>query len=79
MVYKPVPTKKFKKFLKNKGLRLQRTKGDHEIWDYPGKSSLLRPVTFIGCDKTIPPLHIKTNLDTLGITYKEFNNQINNI
>lgn len=73
MTYKPVPTKKFIKFLKKIGLVFQRSKGDHEIWDYPEKSSLLRPVTFISKDKTVPSLHVETNLKTLGMKYKEFN------
>ena len=59
MPFKPIPTKLFKKFLRKKGLKLQRTHGDHEIWDYPIDSPLLRPVTFIGYEKEIPPLHIK--------------------
>ncbi|NJK86868.1 MAG: hypothetical protein HC906_13730 [Bacteroidales bacterium] len=46
-----------------------RSKGDHEIWDYPENSTLLRPVTFIGCEKEISILHIQTNLRTLGISY----------
>jgi len=72
MTYKPIPTKKFIKFLKKIGLKYQRSKGDHEIWDYPKKSHLLRPVTFISKDKTIPSLHIETNLKTLGMTHNEF-------
>ena len=72
MTYKPIPTRKFVKFLKEIGLELQRTKGDHEIWDYPHNSRLLRPVTFISKEKTIPPLHIKTNLNNLGMSYKKF-------
>jgi hypothetical protein len=73
MTYKPVPTKKFVQFLKEIGLEHLRSKGDHEIWDYPENSSLLRPVTFISKDKTVPALHVDTNLKTLGMTYKEFN------
>ena len=72
MTFKPIPTKKFKKFLRKKGLKRLRYHGDHEIWDYPKDSNLLRPITFIGCDKDIPALHIETNLKTLDMTYKEF-------
>lgn len=72
MTYKPIPTRKFVKFLKELGLEHKRTKGDHEIWDYPANSKLLRPVTFITKEKTIPPLHIRTNLINLGISYKKF-------
>ncbi|MBN2350351.1 MAG: hypothetical protein JXJ22_16045 [Bacteroidales bacterium] len=79
MTYKPVPTKKFKKFLRKKGLRHQRTHGDHEIWDYPGNSPLLRPVTFIGCEKEIPALHIQTNLKTMDMDYAEFVKEISKL
>jgi hypothetical protein len=75
MGFKPIPTKKFKKYLKSKGLKHLRDKGDHEIWDNPDEP-LIRPVTFIGCDKEIPSLHIKTNLETLGISYDEFEKEI---
>jgi len=79
MTYKPVSTKIFKKFLRATGLKHQRTSGDHEIWDYPNKSDLLRPVTFIGCDKNIPALHVNTNLKTLGIKRKDFDEIISNL
>jgi len=76
MSYKPIPTKKFKKYLKYKGLKHLRSEGDHEIWDFPNDNRLFRPVTFIGCEKEIPALHIKTNLKTLGISYSDFENEI---
>jgi predicted RNA binding protein YcfA (HicA-like mRNA interferase family) len=71
MSHKPVPTKKFIKFLKKMGLEYKRTKGSHDIWDKKD-GSLLRPVVFRPQYKDIPPLHIETNLETLGISYKEF-------
>ncbi len=79
MTFKPIPTKKFKKFLSKKGLVYIRTKGDHEIWDFPFNSALLRPVIFIGCEKEIPSLHIKTNLKTLDITFNDFLDELNNL
>lgn len=79
MTYKPISTKKFKKFLKKKGLKHLRSRGDHEIWDYPNKSKLLRPITFIGCEKEIPALHINTNLKTLDMTYPEFEKELNKV
>lgn len=79
MGYKTVPTSTFIKFLKYKGLVYKRTKGDHEIWDYPNGNCLLRPVTFIGKEKDIPNTHIKTNLKTLNISYTEFLKDINNL
>ena len=79
MTYKPVPTKKFRKFLRERGLRHIRSHGDHEIWDYPNNSKLLRPITFIGCEKEIPSFHIRTNLKTLDVSYDEFIKEINDI
>lgn len=78
MTYKPIQTKKFKRFLKKKGLKHIRDHGDHEIWDFQNNNTkLLRPITFIGCDKEIPALHINTNLKTLGISYIDFLKEIN--
>jgi predicted RNA binding protein YcfA (HicA-like mRNA interferase family) len=68
---KPIPTRKWKKFLKKLGLEYKRTKGSHEIWDYPD-DSLLRPVTFRSTEKDIPVIHIKTNLFTPGISDEDF-------
>ena len=50
----------------------KRTKGSHEIWDYPDESKLDRPVVFRGDEKEIPPSHIRTNLNTLGLSSREF-------
>ena len=76
MGFKPVPTKKFKKYLKNLGLVCVRKSGDHEIWDFQKDSPLLRPLTIIGCEKDIPALHIKTNLQTLGVDQNDFEKEI---
>ncbi|MBK7009469.1 MAG: hypothetical protein IPH94_09970 [Saprospiraceae bacterium] len=54
-----------------KGLLHKRTKGSHEIWDYPD-GSLARPVVFRGKKKQIPRLHIETCLDTLSIDFRQF-------
>ena len=68
----PVPTKKWIRFLKINGVVFKRMgKGDHEIWDKID-GSLSRPITFISAEKEIPPMHIRTNLKTLGIDYKDF-------
>lgn len=75
---KPIQTKKFKKFLKSEGLVLKRTKGDHEIWDKEN-GSLSRPVTFIGCEKEIPMFHIQTNLRTMNISGKDFEDKISKL
>lgn len=78
MGFKPIPTTKWKKWLKSLGLQYKRTEGSHEIWDYPD-DSLLRPVIFRGSKKEIPGCHIHTNLQTLGIAYKTFQRQIQRI
>lgn len=78
MPLQPIPTKKFKKFLKNQGLVYVRTEASHEIWDRPD-DSLLRPVTFWGHKKEVPGLHIHTNLKTIGMTYKEFKKVISKL
>ena len=78
MSHKPIKIKKFKKYLKNKGLIYIRTEGDHEIWDYPD-DTLLRPIVFIGCDKEIPAFHIRKNMLTLGISYSEFLKEISEL
>jgi len=61
--------------MKKKGLVFKRTKGSHDIWDYPD-DSLLRPVVIRSKDKEIPGGHIHTNLITLGISYDEFEKEI---
>jgi hypothetical protein len=76
MTYKPIPTKKFKKFFKQRGLKQIRNHGDHEIWDFPKDSQLLRPITIVGYEKEIPAFHIQTNLKTLNISYEDFIKEI---
>ena len=78
MGYKPIPTARWKKWLKKRGLQYKRTEASHEIWDYPD-DSLLRPVTFRGAKKEIPPCHIFTNLQTLGVDYKTFEKEIQRV
>lgn len=78
MGFKPIPTAKWKKWLKSLGLEYKRTEGSHEVWDYPD-DSLLRPVVFRGAKKEIPGCHIHTNLQTLGIDYKTFSKQIQTV
>jgi predicted RNA binding protein YcfA (HicA-like mRNA interferase family) len=75
MGYKPIPTAKWKKWLRKRGLEYKRTKGSHEIWDYPD-DSLLQPVVFRGSKKEIPGCHIHTNLQTLNVDYKTFQKEV---
>jgi predicted RNA binding protein YcfA (HicA-like mRNA interferase family) len=78
MSIKPVKTKLFEKWLKKRGLVYKRTKGSHDVWDYPD-DSLLRPIVFRGAKPEIPGCHIHTNLDTLGVEYKDFLKEIANL
>lgn len=71
MPHRPVPIKKFKKFLRSLGLKKMRTKGDHEIWDDPVKP-LARPIVIVSGEPEVPALHIKSNLNTLGIDEGDF-------
>ncbi|HRN72625.1 MAG TPA: hypothetical protein PLM81_05830 [Ginsengibacter sp.] len=75
MGFKPIPTSKWKKWLKYHGLEYKRTEASHEVWDYPD-DSLLRPVIFRGAKKEVPGFHIYTNLQTLGVDYKTFQKEI---
>ena len=75
MPFRSVPTGIFRKWLRSRELVYVRTKGGHEIWDYPD-GSLLRPVIFRAEPKDIPPLQIQTNLNTLGVSKKEFYEEI---
>ena len=72
---KPIPIKKFRKFLKSIGLKHIRTESSHEIYDYPD-NPLLRPITLDTNYPDVPMLHIHTNLKTIGITKKEFTEKI---
>ena len=64
-----IKVKDFRKFLKSEGLKYYRTEGSHEIW---GRIDLLRPITFQGAKKEIPPFHIRTNLKTLDVSVTTF-------
>ncbi|MCX6843963.1 MAG: type II toxin-antitoxin system HicA family toxin [candidate division WOR-3 bacterium] len=58
--------------MKSLGLVHKRTSGSHEILAYPDESKLDRPVVFRGDEKEIPPTHVRTNLRTLGLSSREF-------
>lgn len=73
---KTIDTKLFKKYLKSIGLEYKRTKASHEIWDRKKPPLLDRPITFRGEEKQVPTLHIHTNLITLNISHKEFEEAI---
>lgn len=62
MAKRPIPLKKWIKFLKNHGCRYDRTT-NHEVWKCP---KCTRSIIFRGHKKEIPAEHLKTNLSTMG-------------
>jgi len=77
MGIKPIPTRKFLKYLKWLGLVKIRTEASHDSYNYPeGEPQLMRPVIVRTKDKDIPILHLHTNLETLNITHKQFEHDI---
>lgn len=68
--FRPVKTKLFIKFLKlHNCYRVgQKSGGSHFYWKKPG---LTRRITIREADKDIPPFHIKTNLETLGLNFED--------
>ncbi|CAN5641937.1 hypothetical protein BH10BAC5_BH10BAC5_28900 [soil metagenome] len=70
---KSLPKKVIAKFFESLGLECKRIKGDHEIWNYVDEYKCLRrPLTIRTHQKDIPLFHIHTNLKTLNISKKEF-------
>ena len=78
MGIKQIPTKKFKKFLKNQGCIYIRSHGDHDLYDRP-ENPLPRPISIISRYKDIPPLHIQTSLENLGISVKVFEEMLKDL
>ena len=79
MGIKQIPSKLFIKYLISLGLVYVRTKGDHDIWNYPDghpRGKLIRPVVLRSKEKDIPVDHISTNLKTLGISNTQFEQAI---
>jgi len=71
---KPVKTKDWIRFLVYKNCVKKRHKGtSHEHWKCP---NCFRTIVFRTKDKEIPPLHLKTNLESLGMTLKDLYNWI---
>jgi hypothetical protein len=68
---KPIPIKKYRKFLKSQSLKKIRTESSHEIWDNP-TNPLLRPVTVDTNYPDVPILHIHTSLKSIGISNSDF-------
>ena len=80
MGVKPIPLATFEKFLRKEGLVRVRTKGSHDIYEYadPNKK-LSRPITVKNNLKDVPITHIHTNLDSLGISKKDFTKKIKDL
>tara|TARA_R110002049_G_scaffold85844_6_gene218279 strand:+ start:9199 stop:9435 length:237 start_codon:yes stop_codon:yes gene_type:complete len=76
MPYQPIKTKVFIKFLKhNKCYKVkEKSGGSHSYWKRPG---LTRRIVIREADKEIPPLHIKTNLSTLGLKFEDLEKFMN--
>jgi len=73
MGIKQIETELFIEYLKSLGLRYERHKSSHYVFDWPeDKPQLDRPLIVRIKHKEIPILHIHTNLATLGISHKEF-------
>ncbi len=66
--FRPVPRKKWEKFLRYLGCEKARQKSSHIFYR---KEGLKRPIVF-QADKEIAPHIIKSNLETLGIGFSDF-------
>jgi len=66
---KNIPLKTFRKFLKDKGCKLIRTKGGHEIWT---RKDLQRPIILQAHKDPIPEFILSNNLKLLGVSKDEF-------
>ncbi len=79
MGIKPIPTKKFLKYLKSLGLIKIRTESSHDSFNFrEGMPQLSRPIIVRTKDKDIPILHIHKNLETLGVSHAQFEKDIKN-
>lgn len=73
MGIKQIETELFIEYLISLGLVYERHKASHYVFDNPeGKPKLDRPLIVRTKHKEIPILHIHTNLKTLGISHKDF-------
>lgn len=74
--FRPIKTKLFLNFLKlyNCYRVGEKSGGSHSYWKRPG---LTRRITVREADKDIPPFHIKRNLETLGLKFKDLETFLN--
>jgi len=66
---KNIPLRLFRDYLTFKGLRVQRTKGGHEIWGGP---LLKRPIVLQTHIDPVPEFIIRNSLRTLGENPEDF-------
>lgn len=66
---RPVKTKCFISFLESRKCMQVRIKASHYIYKCP-KSN--RSIVIQGANKEVPFFHIKTNIETLGVSIIEF-------
>ncbi len=78
MGIKQIPVNKFIKWLESKGLRYIRTTASHDHYNYPENDPrrLTRNIVVRTKDKDIPQFHLHTNLQTIGITKSQFEQEI---
>lgn len=74
MGIKEIKTKDFVDYLHSLGLIEIRSKGSHTVFNYPPTDvkRLTRPIVLRLAHKTIPILHMHTNLQSLGKSKEEF-------
>lgn len=78
MAYRPIPVKKYERWLKSKGLCIVKKDSSHEYYDYADGIRKLRTKVCIRPkkDKDVPPFHIKKNCEDLGISIEKFYEEI---
>jgi len=64
----PVKTRCWLRFLASKGCTYLRTKSSHDMYKCP---NCLQDIVFRGREKDVPAMHVRTNLRTMGIPYRE--------
>ena len=66
MARRPIKTKDWERFIIAHKCKYKRTKASHAHYQCP---NCWRPVTHRPADKDIPPMHLQTNLRTMGLTF----------
>jgi len=69
MSYQPIKTKCWIKFLEYKGCKYIRTTASHHQYKCP---NCLRTIPVRTVEKDVPAIHLKTTLQTMGVSYQSF-------